>query len=157
MNFDDLFDFVQLIKDPKKYEAKLLELKAYDASIKANIALSDDVNDIETAKKMAVEALNKNNAILANANAEAQKILDGARAVYDKKFQELAITQREAENAIAKQKQQELVIKQQANSLAKDQSDLATLRSQLEFERQQVAQLQKEVDERLEKLKSVMG
>ena len=157
MNFDELFDFVQLIKDPKKYEAKLLELKAYDASIKANIALSDDVNDIETAKKMAVEALNKNNAILANANAEAQKILDGARAVYDKKFQELGATQREAENAIAKQKQQELVIKQQAEALAKDQNDLAALRSQLEVERQQVAQLQKEVDERLEKLKSVMG
>jgi F0F1-type ATP synthase membrane subunit b/b' len=157
MNFNDIFDFIQLVKDPKKYEAKLAELKAYDASIKANIALSDDVNDIETAKKLAAEALNKNNAILAEANKEAAKIMDGARAVYDQKFQELGATQREAENAIAKQKQQELVMKQQANALAKDQSDIADLRAQLQAERQQVAQLQKEVDERLEKLKSVMG
>lgn len=157
MNFDDLFDFIQLIKDPKKYEAKVLELQAYDASIKANIALSDDVKDIETAKKMAVEALNKNNAILANAQNEARKLIDDARSIYDKKFQDLGIAQRAAEETIAKNKQQEIAMNEQMTSLTRDQKALQETRAQLEQERKQLAQLQLEVSERLDKLKSVMG
>ena len=157
MSFDDLFDFIQLVKEPKKYEAKLLELKAYDASIKANIALSDDINDIETAKKLAAEALNKNNEILANANKEAEKIMEAARAVYDKKFQELDALRRQADETIASTKQQQQELKNQVSSLKKEQEAASATRLQLEAERQEVAKLKTEVEDRLQKLKSVMG
>jgi DNA repair exonuclease SbcCD ATPase subunit len=157
MNFNELFDFIDLIKNPDKYLAKLEELNSYNESIKANIALSDDVNDIETAKKMALDALNKNNEILAKAQTEARKIVDDARVVYDKKFQDLGIAQRAAEETTAKNKQQEIAMNEQMTSLTKDQKALNDVRIQLEQERKQLAQLQTEVSERLDKLKSVMG
>jgi len=46
---------------------------------------------------------------------------------------------------------------EQMTSLTKDQKALTDVRIQLEQERKQLAQLQTEVSERLDKLKSVMG
>lgn len=157
MNFQDIETFIDLVKNPKAYEAKLAELKAYDASIKANIALSNDIADIKKAKELAANALQQATAKFEAADEQAAKIVADASVVYNKRFAELAEKERKAEEAVAAKKAMELSVTQRNLELTRLEKELAKAQVALETEKVQVAEKQKDLDKRLEKLKSVMG
>lgn len=79
MNYQDLSDFLDLVKDPKKATALLDSLKKQQENIDASIATIGKVNEIDALKSKAEKALTKAALTLGDAEAQAEKMVDAAR------------------------------------------------------------------------------
>lgn len=157
MSYDDLMELIKFVNDSKAVEQRVKELKAREEAILANIQLTEDVADIETAKKLAVEALAEARATVEAAKAEAQTIKASAQTAYDKKFAELQAAQVKAEEAVAATKQMERLIEQKkAEWAAEDKRQLKAAQA-LAAQQQELNEKQADIDARLDKLKAVMG
>jgi hypothetical protein len=156
MNFQDISDFLDLVKNPKKAEDLLKSIKDQQTSLDDSIKVVGKVSEIDTLKVKAQKALE-------TANKQAESILTQATAaavkrqeVYDSMFEELR-NQTEAVNA----KAQEANIKlERALTLTKDinsrEKKLREAEGQVSSESQRLSVLVAEYEEKLAKLKSVM-
>lgn len=132
MNINDVAEFFDLIKDPKKYEAKLKELKDEQGRLEASIATVVEVGKLDAFKK---DLIRRENEVAA------------LEATYNEKVTN--------ENA-AIQKQQELVanIREEAEKLRAEcnakKLHLARFSEELEAEKVVVATQRKNVDELVE-------
>jgi hypothetical protein len=157
MSYDDLMELIKFVNDSKAVEQRVKELKAREEAILANIQLTEDVADIETAKKLAVEALAEARATVEAAKAEAQTIKASAQTAYDKKFAELQAAQVKAEEAVAATKQMELLIAQKKAEWAAEDKRQSKAAQALAAQQQELNEKQADIDARLDKLKAVMG
>lgn len=155
--FTDFLEVFDLLKNPEKYESLLHQLIEHEKAIKDNIALSEDVTDINTAKQLAADALNEALAIKEEAKKEAAKIKAGQAAAYDKKFADLAAKQVVADQAIADRKAMEIRLASREAELAERLRQLTKQEDALYATKMANEALNKELQERLEKLRSVMG
>jgi len=155
--FTDFLEVFDLLKNPEKYESLLRQLIEREKAIKDNIALSDDVSDINTAKQLAADALNEALAIKEEAKKEAEKIKAGQRAAFDKKFADLAAKQVEADQAISDKKAMEQWVRSREVEFAARAKELTAQENSLYTVKMANESLNKELQERLEKLRSVMG
>jgi uncharacterized coiled-coil protein SlyX len=157
MSYDDLLELIKFVNDSKAVEQRVKELKAREEAILANIQLTEDVADIETAKKLAVEALTEARATVEAAKTEAQNIIAAAQREYNKKFAELQVAQTKAEEAVTATKQMEQRIEQKEIEWAAEEKRQAKLAEALAAQQRELNAKQADVDARLDKLKSVMG
>lgn len=157
MNFQDLTDFLDLIKNPTKYEKYLNELKDAKDQLTAAAELVGKASDIEKlqtkAAKLVEAAEKKANQIEQDASAAATK----RQEVYDQLFADLA----QKESAFTKIKQETDVKYAQTIQLQKQLNDVErTLRKDQAAYNEASSDLAKktaEVEEKLAKLRSIMG
>ncbi len=154
MNLKDFLDFADFVKNVEKYEARVQSLKDENDRLETNIKLTAEVVDIPRTKELTEKLLTEARVTLASAKEEAKTIVERAKASYDKRLAEVTTKEAAAENALANSR----TVLTEAQTL--HSTLIAELQRQLSsVDKQQKAlqASQTEVDERLVKLKSVMG
>ena len=157
MQFDEFLSVLDLLKDPVKYEAKIAELKAYDAAIQDSIKQLNLGKDISKTKAQADAALEKAGSLVDDASKKAEKILADAQSAFDKRHEELKAREVRADQAIA---DYNTIKNQQAfreDELRKGEKALAAAQAVLQKQQEELSAKQLEVDVRLAKLRDVMG
>jgi peptidoglycan hydrolase CwlO-like protein len=157
MQFDDFMQVLDLIKNPKDYEAKVNELVAQQATIQSLIDELNIKGDIAKAQQQAETLVKKATAYVEDANKQAAKIIADAQAAFDKRNTEL-----QAREVIADQKMADYnTMKNQEaarnEALRQQEKRLAAMQADLEDTKATLRTAQTEVDERLTKLRQVMG
>lgn len=153
---DSFFDVVEVLKDPKKFEAKAKELKEmtrqYQEVVEAVVELSK-VNEYtvsirereEQTKKLLEEAKQNANKVVADAKGKADGILDEARK-----------TKTKAEELVREFQGKAAELDKQREELSIKAHRLAVAEEALNKKDADLLAKQVEIDERLAKLKSVM-
>lgn len=88
MNFQDLTEFMDLVKNPTKYDKYLNELKDARDQLTAAAELVGKASDIEKLQKKAVKAVEVAEAKAAEIEAAATRDSQQRQAAYDKMFEE---------------------------------------------------------------------
>lgn len=157
MQLNELLEFIDLVKNPDKYKAKVDELIAYNKTIEANIQLTEDIADIAKAKTLTAKALNEATAQIDAAKIEAKRCVADAQAQASKLVSTADERRLVLENWAGELKAREDSLILRSTSLAKLEADVADRSRQVEQDRASLTVQLQEVAERLEKLKSVMG
>lgn len=157
MQFDQFLDVLDLLKDTTKYEAKVNELKSREQAIQDAITTLGIVGDIDKARARADALVAKGEALVADANAQAAKILAGAQTAFDKRHQELQAREVVADQALANYNTIKAQLASREGALHAQEKVVEALRVQLEKQQTELSTKQQEVDERLVKLRQVMG
>lgn len=157
MQLTELLDFIDLVKNPDKYEAKVNELIAYNKSIEANIQLTEDVSNIEKAKALTAQALTQATTQVETAKQEAKRLVDEARQQASKLVQTADERRIALETWASEIKTREDAYSVRNLALIKLEQDVADRSRQVEQDRASLTIQLQEVAERLDKLKSVMG
>jgi G:T/U-mismatch repair DNA glycosylase len=157
MQFDEFMKVLDLLKNPASYEAKVAELLAREEAIKAALVSMGAVSDLNKAKTQVEKQLEKAEATVAKAQQEADTIVKNARAVYDKQFAELKAKEVVADQAIANYNAIKNTQASREEALRTAEKEVAKLREYADAERARLAAKESEVDERLAKLRQVMG
>lgn len=157
MQFEEFLSVLDLLKNPAKYEAQIADLQERDKAIQESIKQLGVVGDIAKAKDAAAKLQEKAQAAIDKATKEAESIVAGARSAYDKRNEELKAKEIIADQAIANYN---TIKNQQAareNELRQQEKAVAALQEALAKQQAELAVKQAEVDERLTKLRQVMG
>lgn len=157
MQFEEFLSVLDLLKNPAKYEAQIADLQERDKAIQESIKQLGVVGDIAKAKDAAAKLQEKAQAAVDKATKEAESIVAGARSAYDKRNEELKAKEVIADQAIANYN---TIKNQQAareNELRQQEKAVAALQEALAKQQAELAVKQAEVDERLTKLRQVMG
>jgi DNA repair exonuclease SbcCD ATPase subunit len=157
MQFDAFLSVIDLLKDTKKYEDKITELKAREQAIQDSITKLGVVGDIAKAKSKAESLLTSASDEVAKAKAEADKIVADARIVYEKRHSELQAREVVADQALANYNTIRNQLASREHELRTQEKAVEALRSVLEAQQAKLTASQLEVDERLAKLRGVMG
>lgn len=157
MEYKELLNFIEFVKNPEAFEAKLLELQAEQKRLQENIEATIKLGDLNRLYDEAQKTAQASESILAEAKAQAETIVTAAKHSYDarlaeleKRMQVLAESEKATAQALANANLHAAEAKKVTKSL-KDAQGAVIL------ERQTLAAAQAEVDARLEKLKAVMG
>ena len=153
---DSFFDVLEVIKDPKKYEAKLTELKtqvdAYKEVVEAVVKLAE-VNEYTTSLK---DKEQRTKELLAQAERDVAAVIRNA----DNEAAEIKkVVQVEKAQTTLELKEVKELKKQLKEQLQKSQTESDTLtkeREELRGRRMEVEAQALELATRLEKLKMVM-
>jgi len=132
MQFDDFLKVVDLLKDPAQYEAKVAELQAREAAIQDAIKQLGVVGDVSKAKAKADALVVKADAIVADATAQAQTIITGAQAAFDKRHTELQAREVVADQAMADYNTMKNQFATRSNELSQGEKALNAARVQLQ-------------------------
>lgn len=154
MNIKDFLDFVAFVKDVEKYEARVQALKDENDRLETNIRLTSEVAEVAYNRERANKLHEEAKAVLEEAKAEALATKEKAKSVYDKRLADVA-----AREAVVLEKQTEAANLLKEAKAVNEQLN-AELQKQLSIVATKEAALNeatKEVEERLAKLKSVMG
>lgn len=157
MQFEEFLSVLDLLKNPTKYEAQIADLQERDKVIQESIKQLGVVGDIAKAKDAAAKLQEKAQAAVDKATKEAESIVAGARSAYDKRNEELKAKEVIADQAIANYN---TIKNQQAareNELRQQEKAVAALQEALAKQQAELTVKQAEVDERLTKLRQVMG
>ena len=157
MQFEEFLSVLALLKDPVKYEALVADLQARDTAIQESIKQLGVVGDIAKAKDAAAKLNDKAQATLDKASKEAEAILATARTAYDKRHEELKAKEVVADQAIANYNTIKSQQQARENELRQQEKAVAALQESLAKQQADLAVKQAEVDERLTKLRQVMG
>ncbi len=157
MNIQAISEFMDLVKNPEKYAKYLAELKDAKDQLNAAAELVGKASDIEKLQKQAIKRVEtaeaKATAIEQEANAAAIK----RQEVYDNLFKDLAI-KTDAVTAVKQSADAKLA---HATQVEKDVSERERqLRADQKAYNDAAADLAKktaEVDEKLSKLRALMG
>ncbi len=157
MKFEEFLEVLDLLKDPSKYEAKVAELQAREVAIQESIKSLGIVGDIAKAKKKAEALVAEAEAKVIKAQDEAEVIVASAQSAFNTKLAALQAKEVVADQALANYN----TIKEQTASreaaLRVSEKEIEKARAQLTKDQQELATKQAEVDERLAKLRQVMG
>lgn len=156
MNFQDISDFVELIKNPKKAEDLLKSIKAKQDALDASVKFVGTVSEIDVLKKNAQKLLETTKKQAADLVSKTETDLQKRQEVYNQMFEDLR-----KQTAGANEKLQEANVKlEQAKSVVSDiairEKKIRETQEQLQGEAQRLAKLTTEYEEKLAKLKSVM-
>jgi chromosome segregation ATPase len=154
MNINEFLDFVNFLKNVDKYEQRVQVLKDENTRLEDNIRLTSEIADIPRTKELTAKLLDEARSTLASAKQEASETKEKAKTSYDKKLAEVVVRETEAAAILAEGK-----------AAVKEAKDLQTgLIAELKKQEKALAArdailaaTQLEVDERLAKLKAVMG
>ena len=157
MQFDAFLSILDLLQNPDKYAAQIAELKRQNEVIQASTKEYGLTGDVVRAQKKADKAMEDAVAFIEKTKVEAAKILADATSAFDARYADLQTREVAAEQAITAFRNSKLTWAQrQAEHKAKEES-IAASQKQLEAGYAALAEKQKEVDERLAKLRQVMG
>lgn len=157
MEFKELLNFIEFVKSPEAFEAKLVELQAEQKRLQENIEATIKLGDLNRLYDEAQKTAQASESILAEAKAQAQTIVDAGKQAYDTKLAEL---NDKVNKLAAKESEIEklrLEIKEQQKTAKALEKSLKDAQGAVILERQTLAAAQAEVDDRLTKLKAVMG
>jgi DNA repair exonuclease SbcCD ATPase subunit len=157
MDFKEFLSVLDLIKDPDTYAAKLAELQAQQAAIQASIDQLNTLGDIDKTRQAADAALEKAGSMVDAASAKAAQILSDAEHAFDKRHEELKAREVIADQALADYNTIKNQQTDKANELAQREKAIAAKEIQLLKQQEVLDNTQKEVADRLAKLKEVMG
>ena len=157
MNFQDISEFLDLIKNPAKYEKYLTELKDAKDQLQAAAELVGKANEIEKLQTKATKLVEKAEAKAADIQAEAEAAAAKRQEAYDQLFAELA--QKEA--AVTKVKQETDSKFAQAQDLVKEYNEksrqLRADQKAYDVAAADLAKKTEEVEDKLAKLRALMG
>lgn len=154
MNINDFLDFVDFLKNVDKYEQRAKTLKDENDRLETNIRLTTEIADIPRTKELTAKLLDEARATLIAAKQEAVDLKDKAKTSYDKKLAEVLAKETEATNMLTESRATLKEAKELQTGLItelKKQEEAVAIKST------QLTASQQEVDERLAKLKAVMG
>lgn len=157
MQFEEFLSVVDLIKNADKYSAKVAELQAREDAINESIKQLGEVKNLAKAKAAVALLQEQAQATVANANKEAMEILASAQTAYNDRHERLKSREVVADQALANYN---TIKNQQAareNELRVKEKEVEALRSSLKAQEDTLRKAQAEVDERLAKLRQVMG
>ena len=157
MNFQDISDFLDLVKNPAKADEVLSNILNHKAQLDAAIATVGKVQDIERLQRKAVK-------LVENAEAKAAEIVETAEAAMTKqrsaieaKIEELQMREQtvnnfnqEAHTRMESAKAIEATFNQREKSLQAQEQQAAA-------DSQRLANLMREYEEKSAKLRSAMG
>ena len=154
MNIKEFLDFVAFIKDVDKYEARVKTLKDENDRLEANIRLTSEVAEVSYNRELAAKLHEEAKQVLADAKVVAAETKARSKTVYEKRLEEVvaretAVRDESERNALALKEAK--ILNEQLNVSL--QKQLAVL----DAKEASLAEAEKEVKERLVKLKSVMG
>lgn len=156
MNFQAIEAFLDLVKDPKKYEKMLSDLKAQHDTVLAAIELTAPAKEIPDLHAKAVKAIDDANTeaerIIKTANAEAEGIVAQATDLMTKakvEHEQAVVTSAETAAVNKEAKKALAEAKEKARSL--EQAEQA-----VKIQQEQLAASQREVSEKLTKLQEVL-
>lgn len=157
MQFDEFLSVIDLLKDTTKYTSRVTELQTREKAIKDATEQLGIVGDIAKAKQQ-VEKLNEQaKAAVETANTQAAKIIADAQAAFDKRHTELKAREVVADQAISNYNTIKASQASREDALRSKEKEVDALRNALQQQLSEVAGKQLEVDERLAKLRQVMG
>lgn len=157
MQFEEFLSVIDLLKDTKKYEAKVAELKAREQAIQDSITQLGVVGDVVKAKAQADATIVKAEDLLAKATKQAEQVLAGAQTAYDKRHTELQAREVVADQALANYNTIKNQLASREDALRAKEKEADALRAALQKQQEELSVKQVEVDERLAKLRQVMG
>jgi chromosome segregation ATPase len=157
MQFDEFLSVLDLLKDPSKYEAKITELKAREKAIQDSVAQLGVVGDIAKSQAKVKSLTDKAETLVANAQAQAEDIISGAQAAFNKRHDELKAREVVADQALANYNTIKSQLAAREDALRAQEKVVETLRESLQKQQEDLSVKQLEVDERLSKLRQVMG
>lgn len=157
MQFDEFLGIIDLLKSPDKYSAQIKELTARNDAIQASIKTLGIVGDLDKIKKQTTALLEKAEGVLSKAESEAIAIVAGARTAYDKKFDELKEREVKADQHLADYTSMKNSFAVRSDELRKAEKAVEQAQIQLSADRADLASKQAEVEQRLAKLRDVMG
>jgi cell division septum initiation protein DivIVA len=154
MNIKEFLDFVDFLKNVDKYEQRVKILQDENTRLEDNIRLTSEIADIPRTKELTAKLLKEADVTLADAKQEAVDIKEKAKATYDKRLSDLVVRETSANAALAESQK---VFKEATTLHNTLIADLKKQLADVSVKSDALDKAQKEVDERLEKLKSVMG
>lgn len=157
MNVKDVVDFLDLVKNPEKYEALANELQARQDALDARIAAVGLIGDIEGLKQKAEKLVSVANKKAEKIEADANDAFEKRQAAYDDLFAKL----KEQELAVAKKAQDAdsklAIVNELVSATANKQSSITQRERAVSLLESQVADLKAEYEEKVAKLRSVMA
>jgi len=157
MQFDEFLNIVDLLKNISTYEAKIAELSAREKAIVDATTTLKVTGDVVKAQDKADAAIAKATEMLEQAKVQADVIVSDSRVVFDKRHGELKAREILAEQAIANYTAIKNSLSTREGEFRAVEKQNAALASVLEAQRVDLAAKQVELDERLKKLREVMG
>lgn len=154
MNIKEFLDFVAFVKDVEKYEARVQTLKDENGRLETNIRLTSEVAEVSRNRELAAKLHEEAKKILEDAKIAAAETKARAKTVYEKRLEEVVAREsgvRELQSEAAETLKKAKDLNEQLNTALQNQ--LAVLASK----EASLDEAEKEVRERLAKLKSVMG
>ena len=156
MNLEHIAQFIDFVNSPEKYAAKLKELQDYESSIKNTLAISASASELEVLKSEQLATNIAAKVKLEEASNYAASKIASAEAYYKTKIEEL---NKYEEQLTSKAIDIDSKVKVSAENLVAVESSKKNLKNKEEQLREwelRVIAKEKELDLRLEKLKSVM-
>jgi chromosome segregation ATPase len=157
MQFDEFLSVIDLLKDTTKYEAKVKELKAREQAIQDAITQLGIVGDVAKAQAKVKTLSDKAEVLVANAQAQAEDIISGAQNAFNKRHDELKAREVIADQALTNYNTIKSQLASREDTLRSQEKVVETLRESLQKQQDELSIKQLEVDERLSKLRQVMG
>ena len=157
MEFKELLNFIDFVKNPESYEAQLTQLREEQQRLQQNIEATVKLDEVNAFHAQAAQAAAEGQKVIDEAKDQAAGIIAAAKTAYDTKLAELdaqvQALAKDAANAAAALQE----AKDQAKALKALKKSLEEAQGAVILERQALATAQADVDARLEKLKAVMG
>lgn len=157
MQFDEFIKILDLLKEPAKYEAQMKMLKDQQDSIQESIKQLGVVGNIVTAKKKADNLTEIAEKKLADAQVEAEKIISTAQKSFDERYADLVKREAAADEAMTTFRNHKMTWGARAEEHRAKEQQLHSMEKGLLAGQAELAKRQAEVDERLAKLRQVMG
>lgn len=157
MQFDDFLKVIDLLKNPDSYKAQVDELTTRNQAIQDSIAQLNIGSDIAQARAAAQALNDQAQVMVAQATAQAADIIVGAQRAFDVKYAEIAVRELSADQALANYNSIKTQWTARDNDLRVAEKALATGQAQLQQDQSDLRIKQAEVDDRLSKLRQVMG
>jgi cell fate regulator YaaT (PSP1 superfamily) len=156
MNFQDLTEFMDLVKNPTKYDKYLNELKDARDQLTTAAELVGKASDIEKLQKKAVKAVEVAEAKAAEIEATATRDSQQRQAAYDTLFEEhrKVVELFNAEKQIAENKQ--AVVAELEKSLNERERALRKNLQAYELAAADLTAKTQEVEDKLAKLRAAM-
>lgn len=157
MNLQAISEFLDVVQNPDKYQKALTALKTEQGKLETLIATVGKVSEITKVREQTSKILDEAQKTLEDARKTAEETVHKAGDTYKKKLD--AVTKREVDVQAQVQKALELNTesKRIQESFAATSKEL-TRREAIVLDREQKAvKLEQELNERLEKLRTVMG
>lgn len=157
MNLEHIAQFIELVSNPTLYSEKLKELASREEAIKSAMDFSGSVSELEKLKAKYEKLISKAETALASAEEKATAIVDAASKAANE--QSLLLAQKLADVDIKSGQIDTLAANaaQQLLEVNTSKKDLRVKEESLQAWELRVIEKEKELDERLAKLRSVMG
>ena len=157
MNWQDVSDFIELVKNPKKAEDLLAQFKSQKEQLDASIETVGKASEITKLREKAVKIVEAAEKKAVEIEQESNKAALAQKQAYEAMFDSL----RKKEEKVDAANQEANSKLEQAKALeatfSKREKDLKVLETQNSKEATRLANLISEYEEKIAKLRSVMG